>query len=226
MRNVRCFYIIYALLLVILGALLAAYDKGTLHCMLTLDALRCLPSSYVTISDTFFKYITEVGAYVPYVVAATLLFVRIGDACFLLLSQLGVALIVQPIKHWLRMPRPKVYFEQMLPDVALHQVDGVDMHLWCSFPSGHTATAFAFMLGIALLCHKRWVSLLCVLVAILTGYSRIYLSQHFAADVFAGSIIGVTVTTLIYYIYTQRPMQWQSQSLQALIKTRFAYDKR
>ena len=33
--------------------------------------------------------------------------------------------------------------------------------------------------------------MLCLLLATLGGYSRIYLSQHFLEDVLAGSVIGV-----------------------------------
>ena len=36
-------------------------------------------------------------------------------------------------------------------------------------------------------------------MAILVGYSRIYLSQHFFEDVYAGSIIGVVITIIVYF---------------------------
>ena len=36
------------------------------------------------------------------------------------------------------------------------------------------------------------------ILALLGGYSRIYLSQHFATDVFAGGIIGVISVAILY----------------------------
>jgi membrane-associated phospholipid phosphatase len=41
--------------------------------------------------------------------------------------------------------------------------------------------------------------LLLLLLAVLVGYSRIYLSQHFLADVVAGSFIGVAGGVLCVY---------------------------
>jgi hypothetical protein len=45
--------------------------------------------------------------------------------------------------------------------------------------------------ALAIFCPKWWQKILCLLIAILGGYSRIYLSQHFIEDVLAGSVIGI-----------------------------------
>ena len=44
-------------------------------------------------------------------------------------------------------------------------------------------------------------------LATLGAYSRIYLSQHFAADVFAGIIIGIGITALMYSVFAR----WMEQ---------------
>ena len=43
-------------------------------------------------------------------------------------------------------------------------------------------------------------SLVLLALAALGGYSRIYLSQHFTADVCVGSMIGFTMPWLIFYL--------------------------
>jgi hypothetical protein len=40
-------------------------------------------------------------------------------------------------------------------------------------------------------------------LALLGGYSRIYLSQHFSADVFAGIVVGILITIVCYAIFVR-----------------------
>jgi len=41
------------------------------------------------------------------------------------------------------------------------------------------------------------------IVALLVGYSRMYVAAHFFADVYVGSIVGVVITTLCYVLMTK-----------------------
>lgn len=54
-------------------------------------------------------------------------------------------------------------------------------------------------------------------LALLAAYSRIYLSQHFFADVYAGSLIGVLTTILVYYwlttFFNKQDYPWQSKGI-------------
>jgi undecaprenyl-diphosphatase len=62
-----------------------------------------------------------------------------------------------------------------------------------SFPSGHTATAFAGAMVVAALYPRlRWPALG---LAALVGLSRVYLGVHFALDVLAGAALGIIVGT-------------------------------
>lgn len=69
-----------------------------------------------------------------------------------------------------------------------------DMLLAClsdhSFPSGHTAAAFAAAFAL-FLCHKRAGSAALIL-AVLMGFSRLYLFVHFPSDVIAGALLGLS----------------------------------
>ncbi len=59
-----------------------------------------------------------------------------------------------------------------------------------SFPSGHTAAAFAGATALATIDKKR-VGVLGFILAILIGFSRIYVHVHYCTDVLAGIVVGV-----------------------------------
>ena len=149
-----------------------------------------LNAFHTPILDTFFKYFTYVGAWVPCAVAVVLLIFRKWKiASVILVGQLVATLITTPLKHIIRAKRPSA----ILSDLGINFpiVEGVDLHSTLSFPSGHTSAAFAFCFAVALFCPRWWQKLFCLFVAVLCGYSRIYLSQHFLEDVLAGSMVGV-----------------------------------
>ena len=147
--------------------------------------------------DVFFKYFTQVGGWVPCAVGGVfLLLKRWRIASVILAGQLVATLITTPLKRIIRAPRPSVILSELGIDFPM--VEGVDLHSTLSFPSGHTSAAFAFCFAVALFCTKWWQKMLCLLVAIFCGYSRIYLSQHFLEDVLAGSVVGVVSILLLY----------------------------
>ncbi len=59
-----------------------------------------------------------------------------------------------------------------------------------SFPSGHTTASFAFV-GVALLRCRPITFLPILALAILIGFSRIYLRVHYLTDVLAGMLLGL-----------------------------------
>ena len=63
-----------------------------------------------------------------------------------------------------------------------------------SFPSGHTASAFAA--AIALLWHNRKIGIPVTIFSALMGFSRIYVEVHYCTDVIAGVISG-TICALV-----------------------------
>jgi membrane-associated phospholipid phosphatase len=61
---------------------------------------------------------------------------------------------------------------------------------WNSFPSGHTAVAFAVATSIAQQTGDNWSDAALYGVATLTGLARLNDDHHWASDVLAGAIIG------------------------------------
>ena len=58
-----------------------------------------------------------------------------------------------------------------------------------SFPSGHTAAAFAAAGAMSLAGRRIYIP--CFLFAALIGVSRIYLCVHYPSDVLAGAVLGL-----------------------------------
>ncbi|TAG55826.1 MAG: phosphatase PAP2 family protein [Cytophagales bacterium] len=193
----NAFTTIYVLFLITGASLLYNFKQPEIEL-----AINGFNSTY---SDYFFKYITFFGDGIFY--TAVCLIICIFDwkkgivAGFIGAFQ---GLIVQGLKYFVfaEAPRPMHTFEVNPPNITPHLVDGVQVHAFGSFPSGHTATAFALAICIIFVftSHKPLLSLLLFLTAALVGYSRIYLLQHFFIDVYMGSIIGVFTSISIWNI--------------------------
>jgi membrane-associated phospholipid phosphatase len=148
-------------------------------------------------ADALFKFITYFGdaiLWIPMLVyiiwKKKKLYLALVTASFTL-----VTILVQVCKYFI-VPdeaRPTRYITD---GSFIHTVEGVAVHSFSSFPSGHTATAFAFFLIICLMTRKPWWLPIGVLTAILVGYSRIYLAQHFPLDVAAGIIVAIIAVSL------------------------------
>ena len=63
-----------------------------------------------------------------------------------------------------------------------------------SFPSSHTALSFA--VAVVLLRVSKPIGISAIIVALLVGFSRMYLYVHFPTDVLAGAVVGTAAAML------------------------------
>lgn len=147
--------------------------------------------------NVFFVNYTFLGDGIFAVSLAAFLFYRKQKklALLILVAFLSSGLMAQVLKNIIYAPRPRIYFEA---SQYIYRLDnfGNSGGGASSFPSGHTTSAFALATVLALWFRKNWLSIALTAAAALVGYSRIYLAQHFPADVLAGSCIGVLFGTL------------------------------
>jgi membrane-associated phospholipid phosphatase len=144
-------------------------------------------------ADGLFTWLTHAGDGLLAIALVLLFFFTQKKplAFVLLAAYAGSGLVAQLLKELVAAPRPLAYFEGL--GQQLQAVEGVELLRSAnSFPSGHTATAFAVATALVLLhpwWNRRWW--LAALLAVLVGFSRIHLGQHFLADVWVGSMLGV-----------------------------------
>ena len=70
------------------------------------------------------------------------------------------------------------------------------------------------MLIVALSFKEKAIKLTAVVIAMMIGYSRIYLSQHFADDVLFGSFVGIfsaILTSFIFYKLSFTKAEWMDK---------------
>ncbi len=174
--------IIYGLFFLISIGLLTTYSKEVLHL-----SVNKIHSPFF---DFFFKHSTHLGDGILFGILIIVFFFI--DKRMSLVFTIG-GLLTLIITHFLKKcifkgePRPVSFFGEE----NLYLIDGVKMAHWNSFPSGHTMTAFIIFTILIIYFRKKRIQYLLILLAIIAGFSRVYLSQHFWADIFVGSIIGV-----------------------------------
>ena len=204
------------MLALILAIALLVVPKAELHLAL------CQP--HTPFLDAIVPVFSDLVDWLPYLCVVLLLFYRAGWATLLASNLLLSTLIVQPIKHIVHAPRPLTWFAENMPDISLPLVEGVKMNLWLSFPSGHTTTFFVLFFTLSIIlcaenCKGKYVlSFICFLCASFGAYTRIYLSQHFALDIFAGILIAVCSTLILYFFLVRKTQNtrfwvWRVQKL-------------
>ncbi|HEY3333927.1 MAG TPA: phosphatase PAP2 family protein [Candidatus Limnocylindrales bacterium] len=108
---------------------------------------------------------------------------RPGLAAIVAVASVGVVVVNEVLKRVVARPRPKLDWATVLPDY--------------SFPSGHTMDSIVVLAAIAFVAWAlfgRRVGIVATGVAIglalLIGFSRIYLGAHYLTDVIGGYLAG------------------------------------
>lgn len=162
-------------------------------------AHQFLNSYHTPYLDLAFKNITHIGhGLAPILLFHLLLLVRYSWALGLGLSSLVMGVIVQTLKRsvFAGDHRPAMFF----PEGGLPSIDGVDLMMHHSFPSGHSATGFCICLMLAFFAKQKWATYTFTILALLIAFSRVYISQHFIQDTIVGSWIGLMLA-LAGYIF-------------------------
>lgn len=207
LKENRYFLIPYLFTIIICGILLLIFPKSELHILSN--------KANSTFFDYFFKYATTLGdGSVIAILTIILLFIKYRYAIVFLSGSLITAGIINLFKKVLLgdVFRPSKYFE-LYETYQLHFVEGVKLNALHSFPSGHTGTAFNVFFMLALIAQTKSQKLFFFFVAVIVGYSRVYLSQHFLIDITVGSIFGTTFILLMFWWFSKSNKTWLDKSL-------------
>lgn len=169
--------------------------------------------NFSSFQDWLFRLVTALGEGVTFIpLTLLLLFVRFQYAFTLAVVGLLNGLIIPFLKHvmFADMKRPITLLDNSL----LHFIEGIDVHTSYSFPSGHTATAFAVAITLSLCTKNKNWAIVFLILAVMVGYSRIYLIQHYLIDVTAGALVGTFCSFLTYKLIRTDNIPWINQRLQ------------
>jgi len=166
--------------------------------------------------DVFFRWFTDLGDGLWFgVIAVVLLFFRYRYAISVAALGLSVMVVSYVSKSIFSLDRPLPYFQKIGLEDQLTFVAGVDVHTGAtSFPSGHTMTAFALYGFLAFIFpQKKVLGFFLFLIAVGAGLSRVYLVQHFFQDIYLGSLIGLALALLWWYLQKGWKKTWLDRKL-------------
>lgn len=135
----------------------------------------------------FFKFITSIGnAGIIWILLTIILIItkktrRVGLSSSL--SLIG-SLVFNNLLLKNIFARPRPYTK--IPDLNVL----ISLPTDWSFPSGHTASSFAFATVMLITMPKKY-SIPCLILAVLISFSRLYLGVHYPTDVLGGILSGI-----------------------------------
>lgn len=176
-------------------------ELAFLHAMQ--DAIGCPPL------DSFMAAVTVLGDH-------GVIWVVIGLFLLLLKNyrRWGITMLLAVLVAWLFgeqflkdvVARPRPFVEDPSFTLVIPPPDGY------SFPSGHTICAFtAATVLLFSPIRRRWKVVVCVL-AVLIGFSRMYLCVHNPTDVLAGAVFGILFALVVVWVSNRIAARWNSRS--------------
>lgn len=169
-----------------------------------MDVLRFLESIRLPALDTLMQLITEGGGELVFMVLAITVFWCIDKRCGYYIFTVGFfgTIINQFLKLAFRIPRPWV----LDPNFTIVESARAGAAGY-SFPSGHTQNAVGTFGGLARYTKKRWVRVVCIVLAVLIPFSRMYLGVHTPLDVGVSVLVALVLLFAFYPLFSSDERQ-------------------
>lgn len=148
--------------------------------------------------DRFFSIVTYLGSELVFMVLAVALYWCVSKSRGLYVMTVGYfgTVVSQILKLTFRIPRPWVRD----PSFTIVESARADAGGY-SFPSGHTQNAVGTFGSLAMDGKRRWVRGLLIALALLTGFSRMYLGVHTPWDVGAALVLAVLLVLVLHPVF-------------------------
>ena len=159
-----------------------------------LEGIRC------DILDAFFSLITHLGSETLFIAIAIVVFWCVGKTQGYYLMTVGFfgTVINQFLKLLFRIPRP--WAKDPSFTIVESAREGATGY---SFPSGHTQNAMSILGCPARFSRRKVLRIVCIVLILLTGLSRMYLGVHTPLDVGVSLLIGLVLVFGIYPFFEQ-----------------------
>lgn len=156
-------------------------------------------------ADIIFYHITRLPelAMIVFVVILSIFYERrIFLATVIAMSLCGLSILL--FKHILfsDFNRPSMWLNSN--HINFHRVEGIRLHTNGSFPSGHTIAAFCSLALVGFISRNGFLQFLLFVLACASAYSRVYASQHYLMDVYAGALIGYFYAYFFFTLFENR----------------------
>jgi len=123
---------------------------------------------------------------------------------FIFFNILLSGIAVQIFKHILGRPRPPLFHSNNLSTIDIFNFDS----RWHSFPSGHTATIFAFIFCLIFLFPK--IKNILITIAVVIASTRVIVGAHYVSDIFGGALVAYITSILLREKFFQKSKLFQS----------------
>ena len=192
LKQNRIFFIVYLFLLIVAFLVWVLETKK--------GAFILLNPYHTVFLDFVFIGITLIGdGFFSIALCVSLFFIKRKHLALMVFVSFATSgIFAQILKYFITEARPALFLQK---SNYPYFIENVTLHNFHSFPSGHSTSAFALFAILAFAVENKSYSILFLVMAALVGYSRIYLGQHFIADVGIGSFIGVifSIATFMYF---------------------------
>lgn len=167
-----------------------------------MEFLYMLEKIRIPVLNEFMILITHLGEETAFLVAALIVFWCVDKRKGYYVMAVGFigTMANQFLKLLCRIPRPWVLDENFtILEEAREAATGY------SFPSGHSQNAVGTFGAIAHTTKNKWVKGMCIAVAMLVPFSRMYAGVHTPADVLVGSGMALALVFLLKPVTVDKP---------------------
>ena len=163
-----------------------------------MEFLYMLESIRTPFLDGFFSLVTHLGSELVFMVLAVAMYWCVSKSSGLYVLTVGClgTTLNQFLKMAFRVPRPWVKD----PNFTIVESARADAGGY-SFPSGHTQNAIGTFGCLAMSAKKAWLRIACIVLALLTAFSRMYLGVHTPMDVGVSAVIAAVMVLALYPLF-------------------------